>query len=97
MESVDKAAIFKELCCRNQIRREARLPLLDLRAEYNHAVIIAEAARLRAIREQYEPEVRNEIITQMREKHGPHWGKDLGGRYWLGELVRRTIAERYGV
>jgi hypothetical protein len=49
------------------------------------------------MRKQYEPQVREEIITRMRQQHGPHWGKDLGGRYWLGELVRRTIAERYGV
>ena len=97
MEQIDRSAIFLNLCLRQKIRREARLPLLDLKAEYRYAVIIAEAARLRAIRAQYEPEVRNEIITEMREKHGPHWGKDLGGRYWLGELVRRTIAERYGV
>jgi hypothetical protein len=97
MEQIDRAAIFLNLCFRRKIRREARLPLLDLKAEYRHAVTVAEAARLRAIRAQYEPEVRNEIITEMREKHGPYWGKDLGGRYWLGELVRRTIAERYGV
>ena len=97
MDPIDKAAIFESLCRRNQLRREARLPLLDLKAEYDHSVIIAEAARRRAMRQQYEPEVRNEIITRMREQHGPHWGKDLGGRYWLGELVRRTIAARYGV
>jgi hypothetical protein len=97
MEHVDKAAIFKELCRRIQIRREASLPLLALKVEYSLAIAVAEAARRRVLRRQYEPEVRNEIITQMREKHGPHWGKDLGGRYWLGELVRRTIAERYGI
>ena len=97
MEQIDRAEIFRVLCVRQKIRRDAGIRPLDLKTEYDHAVIIAQAARLRAIRAQYEPEVRNEIITQMREKHGPHWGKDLGGRYWLGELVRRTIAERYGV
>jgi hypothetical protein len=97
MEQIDRSAIFLNLCLRQKIRREASLPLLDLKAEYRHAITVAESARVRAIRAQYEPEVRNEIITLMREKHGPHWGKDLGGRYWLGELVRRTIAERYGV
>jgi hypothetical protein len=71
--------------------------LLDLKTEYAYEVIIAEAACRGAILKQYEPQVREEIITRMREQHGPHWGKDLGGRYWLGELVRRTIAERYGV
>lgn len=97
MDQIDRSAIFLNLCARNQIRREAQLPLLDLKAEYAHEVVIAEAARRRAMRKQYEPQVREEIITRMRQQHGPHWGKDLGGRYWLGELVRRTIAERYGV
>jgi hypothetical protein len=97
MEPVDRAEIFRVLCVRQKIRRDAGIRPLDLKAEYDHAVIIAEAARRRAMRKQYEPQVREEIITRMRQQHGPHWGKDLGGRYWLGELVRRTIAERYGV
>lgn len=96
MEPVDKAAIFKELCCRNQLRREARLPLLDLRAEYNHVVMIAEAARLRAIREPYVSQVRAEILDRMRAKYGPHWPSDSGGRWMLMGLVRKAVLDRFG-
>jgi len=97
MEQIDRAAIFLNLCVRQKIRREASLPLLDLKAEYDHWVIIAEAARRRAIRAQYEPEVRNEILSHMRAIHGATWPRDLGSRYYLGALVNRTIFERYGV
>ena len=38
---VDKAAIFAELTERNALRREAKLPLLDLRDEFEHAVSLA--------------------------------------------------------
>jgi hypothetical protein len=38
---VDKAAIFAELTKRNAVRREAKLPLLDLHDEFEHAVSLA--------------------------------------------------------
>ena len=96
MEPVDKSAIFKELCCRNQLRREARLPLLDLKGEYHAAIAAAEAARLRAIREPYVSQVRAEILDQMRAKYGPHWPSDSGGRWMLMGLMRKALSEQYG-
>ena len=97
MEHVDRSQIFEELCRRNQIRRGAGLPLLNIKAEYVLAIKLAEAERLRELRQQYEAQVRAEILSEMRSLYGPHWGKDLGGRYWLGALVRKTIKERYGI
>jgi hypothetical protein len=38
---VDRAAIFAELTKRNAVRREAKLPLLDLHDEFEHAVSLA--------------------------------------------------------
>ena len=35
---MDKAKIFTELTLRNAVRREAKLPLLDMRVEFDHAV-----------------------------------------------------------
>jgi hypothetical protein len=35
---IDKAAIFTELTRRNAIRRQAQLPLLDMRDEFDRAV-----------------------------------------------------------
>jgi hypothetical protein len=96
MEKIDRSAIFLNLCARNQMRREARLPLLDLKAEYRHAITVAEAARLRAIREPYQSQVRAEILNEMRAKYGPHWPSDSGGRWMLMGLVRKALADRYG-
>ncbi len=96
MDQIDRAAIFLNLCLRQKIRREARLPLLDLKAEYRHAVIVAEAKRLQAIREPYVSQVRAEILDQMRAKYGPYWPSDSGGRWMLMGLVRKALAERYG-
>ncbi len=97
MEHVDRAAIFKDLCHRNQARKAGGLKLLDMRQEYRNAVKVAEAAHRWAVRQQYIPEVRAEILEKMRRLHGPHWGKDLAGRYQLGTLVNKALKERYGL
>jgi hypothetical protein len=95
MEQIDRSAIFLNLCLRSQIRREAKLPF-DMKAEYKHAIAVAEAARLRAIREPYQSQVRAEILNEMRAKYGPHWPSDSGGRWMLMGLVRKALADRYG-
>ena len=96
MEQIDRSAIFLNLCHRNQLRREARLPLLDLKGEYLAAIARAEAARLRSIREPFESQVRAEILSQMRAQYGPAWPNDSGGRWMLMRLVRKAVLERFG-
>ena len=96
MEPIDRAAIFLNLCVRQKIRREARLPLLDLKAEYHASIAAAEAARLRAIREPYESQVRAEILNEMRAIYGPHWPSDSGGRWMLMGLVRKESLSGLG-
>ncbi|MBL0406837.1 hypothetical protein JKG68_23105 [Microvirga aerilata] len=97
MEQIDRAAIFLNLCLRNQVRREASLPLLDLKTEYSLAIAVAEAAQRRAIRQQYEPQVRAEILAEMRERYGPDWGNCWSGRLALGALMDKVFRERYGL
>ena len=97
MEQIDRSAIFLNLCARNQIRREARLPLLDIKAEYRNAITVAEARQRRAIRQQYVPEIKAEILAEMRERHGPDWGNCWSGRLALGALVDKLLRERYGL
>ncbi len=97
MEQIDCAAIFQNLCVRQKIRREASLPLLDLKAEYRHAIAVAEAAQQRAIREPYRSQVRAEILAEMRERYGPDWGNCWSGRLALGALVDKVLAERHGL
>ncbi len=96
MVTVDRAAIFEELCRRNEIRKETGMKLLDMKAEYDHAVHVAEAARRRSIYKPHVEEVWNEILAKMRARFGPHWPSDLGGRLLFGALLRRILAERYG-
>jgi hypothetical protein len=97
MDHVDRSAIFQNLCLRNQLRREAQLPLLDLKADYDGAIKIAQAARRGALRKQYEPQLRAEILDKMRLRYGPLWPNDMGGRYLLGALLRKALSERYGL
>jgi hypothetical protein len=97
MDQINRAAIVLNLCRRNQIRREARLPSLDIKAEYKHVIAVAEVARLRAIREPYQAQVRAEILNEMRAIDGPHWPSDSGGRWMLMGLVRKAVLERFGL
>ena len=97
MERIDRAAIFLNLCHRNQIRRDSSLPLLDLKAEYRFAISVAQAAQRRAIRQQYVPQVRAEILAEMRQRFGPQWGNCWSGRLALGALVDKRLSERYGL
>ncbi len=95
MEQIDRSAIFLNLCLRQKLRREARLPLLDLKGEYLAAIAKAEAARLRAIREPYESQVRAEILIEKLAFYGPHWPSDSGVLWMLMGLVRKAMSERY--
>ena len=94
MDQQSRAELFRALCLRNQLRKEAGLPLISVRAEYKCAV---ERARRRDIYERYGAEVREELRVKMRARHGPRWGSDFGSRFMLDELVRRALAQRYGL
>lgn len=71
--------------------------MLDLKAEYEGAIEIAEVARRRALGKQYEPQLRAEILDKMRALRGPLWPNDMGGRYLLSALLRKALSERYGL
>jgi hypothetical protein len=71
--------------------------LLDLKAEFNLAIAVAEAAQRRAIRKQYEPQARAEILAKMRERYGSDWGNCWSGRLALGALVDKLLRDRYGL
>lgn len=96
MERVDRAEIFRVLCARQKIRREAGIRPLDMKSEYDHAIAVAVAARLRAMRAPIESQVRAEILDRMRVQYGPRWPSASGGRWLLMAMMRKTILERYG-
>lgn len=85
---IDRGAILAEIYRRNALRIEAKLPRLDARAEYVHAV------RVRAWRlhvDRHHDRVRAEILAQQRARHGEGWGLSWGGRMALSILTRRAL------
>lgn len=79
----DRGAIFSDLLRRQALRREARLPLLNVRAEYELAV---GKARWRAHVEKYGEAVRAEVLAELRAKNGPQFGASMGG-LWAVRLL----------
>ena len=85
---VDRGAIFSNILARQALRREARLPLLDIGSEYRRAV---EQALWRVHVEKHLDEVRAEILVQQRAKHGPEWPSSWGGRMVLSVMVQQAL------
>lgn len=79
----DRGAIFSDILRRQALRREAQLPLLNVRAEYERAV---EQARWRAHVETYGEAIRAQVLAELRAKNGPHFGSSVGG-IWAVELL----------
>jgi hypothetical protein len=90
---VDKAAIFADLTKRNGVRRDAKLPLLDLRTEFERAVSLA---LWREGRERFDgeiPRIKQEILAELQQTRGPEFDeyRSAGARWLIGYKV----AERY--
>lgn len=92
--TVNRAAIFTELCRRNALRREAQLPRLDLRAEYERLVAV-ETWRL--ICEAHYTRTRAEVLAEKRAQHGPGWGLSAGGRWAVEIFTAQRLRERYRI
>ncbi len=90
---VDLAAIFTELTRRNAARREAKLPLLDMRAEFDHAV---EVATWREACEKHADDmarIKIEALAHLRRRHGDHFGYPVGGSWAISiEVSKRFLA-----
>ena len=90
---VDKAAIFAELTRRNAVRRDAKLPLLDLRSEFDHAVSLA---LWKEGCERFDceiPRIKQEVVAELQQTRGPEFDeyRSAGARWLIGYKV----AERY--
>lgn len=89
---IDRAAILAEIYKRNHLRIEAKLPRLDVKAEFEHAV------RVRAWRlhiDRHHDRVRSEILAAQRARHGEGWGLSWGGRMALSILVQRALEANF--
>lgn len=96
--------IFTTLTQRNALRRQAKLPLLDIRAEYDHQVGLAAERAYAAVCERFADErahMREQVLGDLRVVHGPGFGLSIGGRWAVGHETnrrfRRYMNETHGV
>jgi len=89
---IDKAAILGAIFKRNALRREAQLPLLNVRKVFEHEI---EAARWQEICQRHYERVRAEVLAGFRAKRGPDFGNSAGGRWAVEIYTRRALLDRY--
>src|ERR1022692_1235635 len=91
---MDRAAIFTELTQRNALRREAKLPLLELRREMTLAV---ERAAHQAYTEEcqtYDDERRRimeDVLSKLRMTRGAGFPSSMGGRMLLRLMTDQRL------
>ncbi len=89
---VDRAAVLNSILQRQALRREARLPPLNIRTEYDRAV---EQALWRAHFEEHGETVRAQVLAELRVKHGPQFGQSVGGLWAVRLLTDRRLREMF--
>ena len=87
----DRGAIFADVLARNALRREAKLPLLDVRREYER---IVEQALWREHVERHYEEVRAQVLDDLRKRLGRE-PLSAGGRWAVAALVTKALAESF--
>jgi hypothetical protein len=101
---MDTDEIFTALTQRNALRRQAKLPLLDVKAEYAHQVGLAAGRDYAAACERFADErarIREQVLADFRAVHGPGFGLSFGGRWAVGhetnQRFHRYMDETHGV
>ena len=84
---IDKATIFAELTRRNAIRRQAQLPLLDMRNEFHRAV---EFSRWKTVCEEHSDQMRSEVIAELSKAFGGE-PQSTGGRWAVSVLTLKRL------
>lgn len=79
------AEAFQRTCERNAIRRDAQLPLIDVREgiaeELRRDALIAYGLACDFYREKHR-RIRQEVLDGLRAERGPEYGRSTGG-HWL--------------
>ena len=88
---VDRAAIFTALTRRNAVRREAKLPLLDIHSEFAHAVEVAEWREACVKHAEDMARIRIEVIADLRRRHGNDFGDSVGGHWAINIEVSKRF------
>src|SRR5215212_404836 len=87
---MDKAAIFTELTRRNALRREAGLPLLDLRREFDHEVALARWNEYQAVCDAHadlRAAIEAEVVEELRRRTGRDHRLSVGGSWLIAALT----------
>ena len=91
---MDKAAIFTEITERNKLRKEARLPLLNVRAEFDQQVALAAYREFREAAERFADQ-RAMIEQTVLEEFRARLGEDFGYSSFTGMGVRAETDRRF--
>lgn len=89
---IDRAAIFADILTRNALRREARLPLLDVRAAYGRAVQHAEWIAHVA---EHGEAARAEVLRDQRHRHSATYPQSRGGQWAVDILTNRALSQSF--
>lgn len=87
----DRAAIFSSILDRIALRREARLPLLDVRRTFEREV---GQALWREHVEQHHAEVRAHVVDDLRQRLGRE-PLSTGGRWAVNALTNKALVESF--
>lgn len=87
---IDECAIFLGICNRNSLRREARLPLLDVRVTFEREV---RQARWREHVARHHDAVRAKVLREARGTHGPDYPRSAGGQWAVRIRTRRVLQD----
>jgi hypothetical protein len=90
---VDKAEIFTELTLRNAVRREAKLPLLDMRVEFDHTVAVTSWREACVKHADDIARIKKAVIAECRARHGADFPQSVGGNWIVRfEATKRILA-----
>src|SRR3712207_3449037 len=87
---MDEAAFSTRMPRRNALRREAGLPLLDLRREFDHEVALARWNEYQAVCDAHadlRAAIQAEVAEELRRKTGRDHRLSAGGRWLIAALT----------
>src|SRR3569833_547859 len=85
---MDKAVHLADILRRNALRRQAQLPLLDVRTELAHACEAAQLHEYQAFQEAHRDvldRIRADVLAELRQQHGPDFPNDIDSRLLLAK------------
>jgi hypothetical protein len=88
---VDKVAIFAGILRRNGLRRDARLPLLDIRMLYRKELAYRRAW---ALHDRHYPPLRAEVIKRLAAERGPEFIRTRVAAWMVHTEAIRLLGEQ---